>query len=37
MKRKILIINGHPNKDAFSFGIAEAYKNGAENLGTKVK
>lgn len=37
MNRKILIINGHPNKDAFSFGIATAYKNGAENSGAEVK
>lgn len=37
MSRKILIINGHPNKDSFSFGIAEAYKNGAENSGAEVK
>lgn len=35
--KKILIINGHPNKDAFSFGIAIAYKNGAENSGAEVK
>ncbi len=37
MNRKILIINGHPNKDAFSFGIATAYKSGAENSGAEVK
>jgi NAD(P)H dehydrogenase (quinone) len=37
MNRKILIINGHPNKDSFSFGIATAYKNGTENSGAEVK
>jgi NAD(P)H dehydrogenase (quinone) len=35
--KKILIINGHPNKEAFCFGIAKAYKNGAENSGAEVK
>jgi putative NADPH-quinone reductase len=25
-KKKILIINGHPNKDSFNFGLEEAYK-----------
>lgn len=37
MNRKILIINGHPNKDSFNFGLAEAYQNGAENSGAKVQ
>ena len=37
MNRKILIINGHPNKDAFNFGIATAYKKGAENSGAEVE
>lgn len=37
MNKKILIINGHPNKDAFNFGIATAYKKGAENSGAEVK
>jgi putative NADPH-quinone reductase len=37
MIKKILIINGHPNKDAFNFGIATAYKKGAENSGAEVK
>ncbi|TAE84222.1 MAG: flavodoxin family protein [Bacteroidetes bacterium] len=35
--KNILIINGHPNKDSFNFGIAAAYKNGAENAGATVK
>lgn len=37
MSRKILIINGHPNKDAFNYGITTAYKKGAENSGAEVK
>ena len=35
--RKILIINGHPNKNSFCFGIAEAYKKGASGSGVEVK
>lgn len=27
--KKILIINGHPDKESFNFGLAEAYKKGA--------
>ncbi len=37
MGKKILIINGHPNKEAFNNGIAIAYKTGAENTGAEVK
>ena len=37
MNKKILIINGHPNKDSFNFGIVTAYKQGAENSGAEVK
>ena len=37
MNKKIVIINGHPNKDAFNFGIAEAFKKGAVNAGAEVK
>lgn len=37
MSKKILIINGHPNKEAFNYGIATAYKKGAENSGAEVK
>jgi NAD(P)H dehydrogenase (quinone) len=29
MTKKILIINGHPNKESLNFGFAEAYKKGA--------
>ncbi|MEY8759486.1 NAD(P)H-dependent oxidoreductase [Chryseobacterium tongliaoense] len=35
--KKIVIINGHPNKNSFSFSIAEAYKNGAEQSGAEVR
>ncbi|MGI9649676.1 NAD(P)H-dependent oxidoreductase [Chryseobacterium sp. RLHN22] len=35
--KKILIINGHPNKASFNFGIAEAYKKGAIESGAEVK
>ncbi|AZB17851.1 flavodoxin family protein [Chryseobacterium indologenes] len=35
--KKIAIINGHPNKDSFNFGMAAAYKNGAKESGAKVK
>lgn len=37
MGKKILIINGHPNKNAFNNGITIAYKTGAENTGAEVK
>ena len=37
VNKKIVIINGHPNKDAFNFGIAEAFKKGAVNAGAEVK
>lgn len=35
--KKIAIINGHPNKDAFNFGIAEAYREGAHASGAEVR
>ncbi|PTT74166.1 MULTISPECIES: NAD(P)H-dependent oxidoreductase [unclassified Chryseobacterium] len=35
--KKILIINGHPNKDSFNFGIAKAYQDGALWSGAEVK
>ncbi|WP_177734397.1 NAD(P)H-dependent oxidoreductase [Flavobacterium inviolabile] len=28
--KKIVIINGHPNKESFNFALAEAYQKGAE-------
>jgi putative NADPH-quinone reductase len=35
--KKILIINGHPNKESFNFGIVAAYKKGAFQAGAQVK
>jgi NAD(P)H dehydrogenase (quinone) len=37
MGKKILIINGHPNKDSFNFGIAAAYKKGLLSAGAEFK
>ncbi len=34
---KILIINGHPDKESFNFALAEAYKKGALSSGAEVK
>ena len=34
--KKILIINGHPDKESFNFGLAEAYKKGAISSGSEV-
>lgn len=34
--KKILIINGHPNRDAFNFGIAQSYKDCAIDSGAEV-
>ncbi|NIF04616.1 NAD(P)H-dependent oxidoreductase [Chryseobacterium sp. Tr-659] len=35
--KKIAIINGHPNKASFNFGLAEAYKKGAVQAGAEIK
>ncbi|WP_426479401.1 NAD(P)H-dependent oxidoreductase [Chryseobacterium sp. CBSDS_008] len=35
--KKIAIINGHPNKDSFNFGVAEAYRLGAAETGAEVR
>jgi NAD(P)H dehydrogenase (quinone) len=35
--KKILIINGHPNKDSFNAALAKAYKEGAIETGADVK
>ncbi len=35
--KKILIINGHPDKESYNFAMAEAYKNGALASGAEVK
>ena len=34
--KKILIINGHPNKNSYSQALAEAYKDGASSKGNHV-
>ncbi|REC44175.1 NAD(P)H-dependent oxidoreductase [Chryseobacterium pennipullorum] len=35
--KKIAIINGHPHRDSFNFGVAEVYRNGAEETGAEVR
>ena len=35
--KKILIINGHPNKESFNFGIVATYKKGALKAEAQVK
>ncbi len=35
--KKILIINGHPDKESFCFALAESYKKGAELSGASCK
>jgi NAD(P)H dehydrogenase (quinone) len=35
--KKILIINGHPDKKSFCFALAESYKKGAEKSGASCK
>lgn len=35
--KKILIINGHPDNESFSFGLSEAYKKGAEKSNAEIK
>ncbi|AZA77343.1 flavodoxin family protein [Chryseobacterium sp. G0186] len=35
--KKIAIINGHPNKESFNFGVASAYKAGAVESGAEIK
>jgi putative NADPH-quinone reductase len=35
-KKKILIINGHPDKESFNFGLSSAYKKGAEKSGAEI-
>lgn len=36
-KKKILIINGHPDEESFNFGLAKAYKEGAITSGADIK
>jgi putative NADPH-quinone reductase len=35
--KKILIINGHPNKESFNYALVDAYKKGALNSGAEVE
>lgn len=35
--KKILIINGHPDKESFNYGLFESYKKGATISGAEVK
>ena len=35
--RKILIINGHPDKESFNFALSAAYKNGAKKSNAEIK
>ncbi|MGL5277098.1 NAD(P)H-dependent oxidoreductase [Myroides sp.] len=35
--KKITIINGHPNKEAFNFGVVEAYAKGAVFSGAEIR
>lgn len=35
--KKILIINGHPDKESFNFGLSEAYKKGARKSNAEIK
>jgi len=35
--KKILIINGHPDKKSFCFALAESYKKGADFSGAECK
>ncbi|QQT62777.1 NAD(P)H-dependent oxidoreductase [Sphingobacterium multivorum] len=37
MQKKILIINGHPNRESFNFGIANAYQEAAAASGATVR
>lgn len=35
--KKILLVNGHPDKESFNFALANAYVKGAESSGAHVK
>ncbi len=35
--KKIIVINGHPDKESFCFALAESYKKGAETSGVSCK
>tara|TARA_B100000795_G_C22600679_1_gene361119 strand:+ start:27 stop:611 length:585 start_codon:yes stop_codon:yes gene_type:complete len=36
-KKKILIINGHPDNESFNFGLSEAYRKGAKKSDAEIK
>ncbi len=35
--KRILIINGHPDKESFCFELATSYKKGADQAGAECK
>jgi putative NADPH-quinone reductase len=35
--KRILIINGHPDKESYNFGLSEAYKKGAKTSNAEIK
>ncbi|WP_066756209.1 NAD(P)H-dependent oxidoreductase [Crocinitomix algicola] len=35
--KKILIINGHPDKESYNYALADAYINGAKKAGAEVR
>jgi len=35
--KKIVIINGHPNRDSFNFALVDAYKDGAQVSGAEIR
>lgn len=35
--KKVLIINGHPDKESFCFGLHQSYKKGSQEAGNEVK
>lgn len=35
--KKILIINGHPDKESFNYGLSDAYKKGAKKSNAEIK
>lgn len=35
--KKIVVINGHPNRESFNFGLAKAYKEGALQSGAEIR
>jgi len=36
-QKKILLINGHPDNESFNFGLSDAYKQGVEKSGAKLR